>query len=119
MNWLERLLHEWRQHKINMLNIKNEHELEMSHCASCEILKAQLEAQNQIIRELTKPLEEVGEIRKSAPQPITNHIPWRVRRAQIESADKKRAAELKEQREREITADNLEAELKEVQENAG
>lgn len=112
MKWLERLLYEWRQHRINILNIKNEHQLEMKVCHSCEVLKAQLEAQNLLIRDLTRPLETITEVKRETPQPINNHIPWRVRRAQIEAADRKRAEELI--KEREITADNLEQELQDA-----
>lgn len=115
MNWLFKLIDDWRQYRITILNLKNEHRLEMRVCHSCETLKAQLEAQNQLIRELTKPLEQVSEIKQSVPQPIHNHKPWRVRRAQLESADRKRAEELIKNKEAEITADSLESELEAIQ----
>lgn len=113
LKWIEKFIHDWRLHKIDVLNIKNEHQLELKICQSCEILKTQLEAQNLLIRELTRPVETIVEEKRPTPQPINNHVPWRVRRAELEAADKKRAAELV--KEREITADNLEQELQ----NAG
>ncbi len=115
MNWLERFLNGWHQRRIDILNIKNEHALELKVCQSCEPLKAQLEAQNLLIRELTKQPETPAELKKETPQPITNHIPWRVRREQLQAADRRRAEELIKNKEAEITAESLDAELEAIQ----
>lgn len=118
LKWIEKFIHDWRSHKIDVLNIKNEHQLELKVCQSCEILKAQLEAQNLLIRELTRPVETVAEEKRATPQPINNHVPWRVRRGQLEAAERKRAEKLLAEREREITADNLEQELQNAEQPA-
>ena len=90
---------------------KREHELELRVCQSCETLRTQLEFQNQLIRELTsRPESEVTE--PSSHKPILpKHKPWAVKRAELEQQDRELAKRLREQKQEEITIDNLEAEL--------
>lgn len=101
------------EHELELLRLEQEHELELRVCHSCEALKTQIEAQNLLIRELTKK-EPVVEIERHAPQPIySRHKPWRVRRQELEKADKELAEKLKKEKlaAAEITVDNLEKEL--------
>lgn len=116
MNWLWRLINERRAHQLELLRLKNEHELEMKVCHSCETLKTQLEAQNILIRELTKKPEPI-EIPIETHQPIRpKHKPWSVVQQQLEREDRKMAAKLKEEITKQpLTADDIERELEGVQ----
>jgi hypothetical protein len=92
---------------------KREHELELRVCQSCETLKTQLEAQNQIIRDLisqNNPRTE-PEVERDFKPILPKHKPWSVRRAELERADRVKAEELRTSKRKEITADNLEEEL--------
>lgn len=91
---------------------RREHELELRVCQSCETLKMQLEAQNQIIRELiAKPVVEEQSEPENFKPIMPRHKPWSVRRAELELADRLKAAELRATRTEEVTIENLEQEL--------
>lgn len=104
MKWLEKN----HEQEMELLELKNAHEKDMSICQSCEVLKTQLEVQNELIRNLTK-----REIQESEPVTAGNHKPimpkfkpWAVRRAELEQADREKARILREEAE-EITLENL------------
>lgn len=96
--------------------LEREHDLERRVCQSCETLKSQLEFQNQLIRELTRIEEPTPQETVSRPhQPIRRTFtPWRVKRAELEQADRKQNEALLAAKHREITADNLDEELDSV-----
>ena len=95
---------------------QREHDLELRVCQSCETLKTQLEFQNQIIRELTrKPEPEVTTDANNFRPIMPKHKPWRVKQMELEKQDRELAARLKADKEKEITLDNLDSELEELQ----
>ena len=77
-------------------------------CNSCEAYKMQLSIVNQqnekLINKLTKPEKEViANVMGEAPKPLqTRQVPWSVKRQQLESESKLRAAELRQK----INAEN-------------
>jgi hypothetical protein len=88
----------------------------MRVCQSCETLKQQLEFQNQLIRELSNPIPIPVEVNTEKFEPIKpKFIPWSVRRAQLQKEDRTLAEKLKKEKEAEITADDLDKELEEIQ----
>lgn len=93
------------------MQLKHEQTLELRVCQSCETLKTQLEFQNILIRELTQRVEP--EITPTTEfKPITpKHIPWAVKRAQLEKEDRELAARLRSEKQKEVTVDNLDEEL--------
>jgi hypothetical protein len=93
------------------MELRHEQKLELRVCQSCETLKSQLEFQNLLIRELTHR-SETEVVNSDNFKPIApKHIPWAVRRAQLEREDRELAARLRAEKTREVTADNLDAEL--------
>jgi thioredoxin-related protein len=77
-------------------------------CHSCETLKTQIEFQNQLIRELTKPQVAVEEIENKDYKPISaKHKPWSVVRAELEKKDRELSSRLVH--EKEVTVENLDA----------
>jgi hypothetical protein len=98
------------------IELKREHELELRVCQSCETLKTQLEFQNQLIRELTaKPINEVQSTPEDFKPILPKHKPWSVRRNELERADRELAKKLRGDKERQITADNLDEELESLE----
>lgn len=94
-----------------------EHELELRVCQSCETLKTQLEFQNQLIRELTRPpVNIIEDIPITSHKPIfPGHKPWALTKFELEKKDRELAAALRAKKAEEITADNLEAQLPNAQ----
>lgn len=91
---------------------EREHALELRVCQSCEALKTQLEFQNLLIKELTRRPEPESNASTENLKPIVpKHIPWAVRRAQLEKEDRELASRLRMEKQREVTADNLDEEL--------
>ena len=124
MNWFKRWTHAFHHlfnphctHCESLQQREREFQMEQESsrrvCPSCETLKTQLEFQNQLIRELTRPPEnselaqDVSEYKPIQPK----HKPWSVKQAELEFADRKLAAELRQKKIEEITADNLDAEI--------
>lgn len=105
------------QRRANELS--HEQALELRVCHSCETLKSQLEFQNLLIRELTHKSEteivNTGEFKPIAPK----HIPWAVRRAQLEREDRELAARLRMEKNKEITENDLDAELESLGKDNG
>lgn len=94
------------------LQLEREHELNKRVCQSCETMKTQLEFQNVLIRELTRRPEPESITSTDNLRPITpKHIPWAVKRAQLEKQDRDLAARLRAEKQKEVTADNLDEEL--------
>lgn len=98
--------------------------LEDPPCASCELLRAQLEACNSerkelLIRLLDKDKEVPVLTQKEDLQPIQPHfIPWRVRQQMLEEKDREAAkvlrekeAEIRSTQTTEQTVEELEKEL--------
>lgn len=117
-NWIrenreynEEVLRREREHELRILELDNEFELESKVCHSCETLKTQIEFQNLLIQELTR--KDIPEIKTETqdlkPISTTRHIPWTVRRAQLEKQDRELAQKLRS--EKEITIENLDSEL--------
>ncbi len=94
--------------------------LEPLPCATCEVLRAQLEESNRERRELLHTLLNKDKVEESGTpkielQPIMpQHIPWRIRQLILETEDRKRA-QLMRDKEREIadtkSIEKLEKEL--------
>lgn len=100
--------------------LQREHELEMRVCHSCETLKSQLEFQNQLIREMMRPKEELNRVVEEVNhQPIPpRHIPWTVTRNRLQREDRELAERLKAEKAAgvaEITQDDLDAEIASIQ----
>lgn len=68
-------------------------------CPSCEVLRRQLEIQNENNRQLTLAIVDLNkpiapsESEKStkAPEPIRSVMPWRVRKQMLQAEDRKQA----------------------------
>ena len=85
-----------------------QHELDLRVCNSCEVMKAELNkahSRELELLELLKPKpQENVESDEVERKPLNQHIPWSIKRRQLEAAA----------RVKKITADDLDIELEEV-----
>ena len=85
-----------------------QHELDLRVCNSCEVMKAELNkahSRELELLELLKPVKSAEpEVDTTERFPINQHIPWSVKRRQLEAAA----------RVKKITIDSLDDELEEV-----
>lgn len=116
-NWLWLWIEKSRQHQLEVIRLNNEHQLEMRVCHACETLKTQLEAQNLLIRELTRKSESEPVRNLTPDKPILpRHRPWSVVQQQLQKEDRALASRLREEASKvPITENDIEKELEEMQ----
>ena len=109
--WVEELL----EHRESIRLQRMQHELDLRHCNSCEIIQAELNRAHGRELELLKLLKpEAEEVTPSVERhlPLTAKIPWAVKRQQLEKAA--RSKKNGEPKPKEITVDDLDDELDEI-----
>lgn len=117
-NWLWLWIEKKREHELEIIRLNNEHQLEIRVCQACETLKTQLEAQNLLIRELTRNKTESEPVKDySQNKPIMpRHKPWSIVQQELQRADRELAAKLREEASKvPITENDIEKELEEMQ----
>lgn len=101
--------------------------LEDPPCASCELLRAQLEMCNEerknlLERLLNPPKEEPAPTHKENLQPINPaRLPWYVRQQMLEREDRKEAERIRKEKEKEIaeTKPSTEQSIAEIEQELG
>ncbi len=112
LNYYETRLQIRREFLVEQTERARQHELDLRVCNSCEVMKSELARAHsrelELLR-LLKPDSEEVNISNGEQKPINQHIPWSVRRRQLERDARANARQAKE-----VTVETLDEELNEV-----